>query len=206
VNLTDYLDTGLFLDTRPVRALLRELAGGKRFLNLFCYTGTATVHAAAGGAAATVSVDLSNTYLAWARRNLEVNGFRGRAHELERADCREWLRRERRRFDLVYLDPRPSRPRRRCGAPSTCSATTGSSSATPCTCSPRGEPSSSAPTCAASASTGGGGRARVRGDHPPDDPPRLRGQSRIHRCWLLRAPDAAPGRPGAKTRRVRERT
>jgi 23S rRNA (guanine2445-N2)-methyltransferase / 23S rRNA (guanine2069-N7)-methyltransferase len=105
VNLTDYLDTGLFLDTRPVRALLRAAADGRRFLNLFCYTGTATVHAAAGGAVATVSVDLSPTYLDWARRNLGENGFAGPRHEFVRADCREWLQRERRRFDLIYLDP-----------------------------------------------------------------------------------------------------
>ena len=105
VNFTDYLDTGLFLDTRPVRALLRTLAAGKSFLNLFCYTGTATVAAAAGGARTTVSVDLSQTYLAWAQRNLRLNGFGGRAHELVRADCREWLRQERRRFGLIYLDP-----------------------------------------------------------------------------------------------------
>ncbi|HWR96800.1 MAG TPA: bifunctional 23S rRNA (guanine(2069)-N(7))-methyltransferase RlmK/23S rRNA (guanine(2445)-N(2))-methyltransferase RlmL, partial [Candidatus Methanoperedens sp.] len=105
VNFTDYLDTGLFLDTRPVRALLRSLAAGKSFLNLFCYTGTATVAAAAGGARATVSVDLSQTYLDWARRNLRLNGFGGRAHELVRADAREWLRSARRRFDLIYLDP-----------------------------------------------------------------------------------------------------
>jgi len=105
VNFTDYLDTGLFLDTRPVRALLRSLAAGKDFLNLFCYTGTATVAAAAGGARSTVSVDLSQTYLAWAQRNLRLNGFGGQVHELVRADCREWVRRERRRFGLIYLDP-----------------------------------------------------------------------------------------------------
>ncbi len=105
VNFTDYLDTGLFLDTRPVRALLRTLAAEKDFLNLFCYTGTASVAAAAGGARSTVSVDLSQTYLGWAERNLKLNGFGGRAHELARGDCREWLRRERRRFGLIYLDP-----------------------------------------------------------------------------------------------------
>jgi len=105
VNFADYLDTGLFLDTRPVRTLLRTLAAGKDVLNLFCYTGTATVCAAAGGARSTVSVDLSQTYLGWAQRNLKLNGFGGRAHELVRADCREWVRRERRRFGLIYLDP-----------------------------------------------------------------------------------------------------
>ncbi len=104
VNLADYLDTGLFLDHRPVRAMIREMASGTRFLNLFCYTGTATVAAAAGGARSTVSVDLSATYLDWARRNLEANGFGGRRHELVRADCRRWLEDERRRFDLILLD------------------------------------------------------------------------------------------------------
>lgn len=105
VNLTDYLDTGLFLDHRPTRAMIGNLAGGKRFLNLFCYTGTATVHAARGGAARTTSVDMSAAYLDWARRNLELNGIRGRAHNLVRADCVEWLRDCSERYDLIFLDP-----------------------------------------------------------------------------------------------------
>ncbi len=106
VNFTDYLDTGLFLDHRLTRALIQELARGKRFLNLFGYTGTATVHAAVGGAMATTTVDLSRTYLDWARRNLELNGFaRGKGHELVQADCLEWLGGERGRYDLIFLDP-----------------------------------------------------------------------------------------------------
>lgn len=109
VNFTDYLDTGIFLDHRPVRQLIHELAAGRRFLNLFGYTGTATVMAAAGGAVATVTVDLSKTYLDWARRNLALNGFADRAHELVQADCRQWLAREAAtrpgRFDLIFLDP-----------------------------------------------------------------------------------------------------
>lgn len=106
VNFTDYLDTGLFLDHRPVRARIRELAAGRRFLNLFCYTGAATVCAAAGGAAATTSVDLSRTYLDWARRNLEVNGIRGDAHRLVQEDCLAWLAEDDgERYDLVFLDP-----------------------------------------------------------------------------------------------------
>ncbi len=109
VNFTDYLDTGLFLDHRPIRALIRELAGGTRFLNLFAYTGTASVYAASGGAASTTSVDLSATYLEWARRNLHLNGFRGPRHDLIQADCLAWLSREAaaasRRFDLIFLDP-----------------------------------------------------------------------------------------------------
>ena len=74
VNFTDYLDTGIFLDHRPIRTLIQALAKDKRFLNLFCYTGTASVYAAAGGALSTVSVDASNSYLAWAQKNLEING------------------------------------------------------------------------------------------------------------------------------------
>ncbi|HEY5529287.1 MAG TPA: class I SAM-dependent methyltransferase, partial [Thermoleophilia bacterium] len=92
VNLTDYLDTGLFLDHRLTRALIRELAPGRRFLNLFAYTGTATVYAAAGEAASTTTVDLSANYLEWARRNLELNNLDGPQHHLVQADCLVWLR------------------------------------------------------------------------------------------------------------------
>ncbi len=106
VNFTDYLDTGLFLDHRIVRQRIGELAAGKRFLNLFGYTGTATVYAAAGAAAQTLTLDLSRTYLDWARRNLELNRLRVPAHALERADCVEWLAGDDgRRFDLAFLDP-----------------------------------------------------------------------------------------------------
>jgi 23S rRNA (guanine2445-N2)-methyltransferase / 23S rRNA (guanine2069-N7)-methyltransferase len=108
VNFTDYLDTGLFLDHRLTRARLREAAGDKRFLNLFAYTGSATVYAAAGRARETTTVDMSATYLDWAQRNLAVNGFSGAQHELVQADCIAWLRTavaERRRFDLIFLDP-----------------------------------------------------------------------------------------------------
>jgi len=105
VNLTDYLDTGLFLDHRITREMIGSMAAGKRFLNLFCYTGAATVHAALGGAQSTVSVDLSATYLEWTGRNLELNGIRGVKHRLEQADCREWVRSCGDRFDLIFLDP-----------------------------------------------------------------------------------------------------
>ena len=109
VNFEDYLDTGLFLDHRPTRMLIQREAKGKRFLNLFAYTGTATVHAAVGGAKATTSVDLSNTYMSWARRNLTLNGFSGNAHELIQADCLDWLEDQaamgQRRYDLIFLDP-----------------------------------------------------------------------------------------------------
>jgi 23S rRNA (guanine2445-N2)-methyltransferase / 23S rRNA (guanine2069-N7)-methyltransferase len=108
VNFEDYLDTGLFLDQRITRGRLRDAAGGVRFLNLFGYTGTATVYAAAGGAAASTTVDLSGTYLAWAHRNLAHNGLATRAHELVRAECRSWLEQAAggaARYDLVFLDP-----------------------------------------------------------------------------------------------------
>jgi 23S rRNA (guanine2445-N2)-methyltransferase / 23S rRNA (guanine2069-N7)-methyltransferase len=108
VNLTGYLDTGLFLDHRMTRARLRAAASGVRFLNLFAYTGSASVYAAAGGARSTTSVDMSATYVEWARRNLAENGFTSARHELVRADCIAWLESaaaERRRFDLIFLDP-----------------------------------------------------------------------------------------------------
>jgi len=107
VNFTDYLDTGLFLDHRPTRSLIRGLASGRRFLNLFGYTGAASVYAAAGGASSTLTVDLSRTYLDWARRNLALNGYAGPRHSLVQADCLEWLRDPGTRgtFDLIFLDP-----------------------------------------------------------------------------------------------------
>jgi 23S rRNA (guanine2445-N2)-methyltransferase / 23S rRNA (guanine2069-N7)-methyltransferase len=107
VNLTDYLDTGLFLDHRTTRQLIRDSAGGKRFLNLFAYTGSATVYAAAGGATSTTTVDLSQTYLEWARRNLDLNGFSGPEHSFIRADCVEWLASGAARagtYDLIFMD------------------------------------------------------------------------------------------------------
>ncbi|OHV09921.1 bifunctional 23S rRNA (guanine(2069)-N(7))-methyltransferase RlmK/23S rRNA (guanine(2445)-N(2))-methyltransferase RlmL [Kushneria phosphatilytica] len=105
VNLRDYLDTGLFLDHRPVRRWLGTHAKGQRFLNLFCYTATATVHAALGGARSSVSVDLSNTYLDWARENFRLNHLDERRHQLVRADCLQWLAQARDSFDLIFLDP-----------------------------------------------------------------------------------------------------
>lgn len=105
VNLFDYLDTGLFLDHRPARARLRGLAAGRDVLNLFCYTGTATVHAAAGGARSTTSVDLSATYLEWAARNLKLNGLGGAQNRLVQADVMAWLAAERGRYDVVFCDP-----------------------------------------------------------------------------------------------------
>ncbi|MGH8297250.1 MAG: bifunctional 23S rRNA (guanine(2069)-N(7))-methyltransferase RlmK/23S rRNA (guanine(2445)-N(2))-methyltransferase RlmL, partial [Steroidobacteraceae bacterium] len=110
VNFDNYLDTGLFLDHRITRARLRQAAAGRRFLNLFAYTGAATVYATAGGAAATTSIDMSRTYLDWAQRNLARNiaAAAPAAHEFVQADCLEWLRedaRSRERYDLIFLDP-----------------------------------------------------------------------------------------------------
>jgi 23S rRNA (guanine2445-N2)-methyltransferase / 23S rRNA (guanine2069-N7)-methyltransferase len=108
VNFSDYLDTGLFLDHRITRARLREAAAGKRFLNLFAYTGSATVYAASGGARETTTVDMSATYLEWAQRNLAVNGFSGPSHRFVREDCISWLKTavaERQSYDLIFLDP-----------------------------------------------------------------------------------------------------
>jgi 23S rRNA (guanine2445-N2)-methyltransferase / 23S rRNA (guanine2069-N7)-methyltransferase len=105
VNLFDHLDTGLFLDHRPARQRVRELARGKRFLNLFCYTASASVHAAAAGAATTTNVDLSATYLEWAARNFTLNAFAGERHQLVQADVMAWLRHDVGSYDLVFVDP-----------------------------------------------------------------------------------------------------
>lgn len=105
VNLTDYLDTGLFIDHRPIRARIAGAAAGKRFLNLFGYTGTVTVMAAWGGAVTTTTVDLSNTYLQWTRLNLSLNGFSGPTHETIKADCLEWIQENKKTYDLIFLDP-----------------------------------------------------------------------------------------------------
>ncbi|EKN44655.1 MULTISPECIES: bifunctional 23S rRNA (guanine(2069)-N(7))-methyltransferase RlmK/23S rRNA (guanine(2445)-N(2))-methyltransferase RlmL [Pseudomonas syringae group] len=104
VNLTDYLDTGLFLDHRPMRMRIQREAAGKRFLNLFAYTATASVHAAKGGARSTTSVDLSRTYLDWARRNLSLNGFSDK-NRLEQSDVTVWLQACREEYDLIFIDP-----------------------------------------------------------------------------------------------------
>jgi 23S rRNA (guanine2445-N2)-methyltransferase / 23S rRNA (guanine2069-N7)-methyltransferase len=104
VNLTDYLDTGLFLDHRPMRMRIQREAAGKRFLNLYSYTGTASVHAAKGGARTTTSVDLSKTYLDWARRNLSLNGFSDK-NRLEQGDVMAWLDACRDEYDLIFIDP-----------------------------------------------------------------------------------------------------
>ena len=105
VNLTDYLDTGLFLDHRIARRMLGQMSKGKDFLNLFAYTGSASVHAGLGGARSTTTVDMSRTYLEWAERNLRLNGLTGRAHRLMQADVLGWLRESDEQFDLIFIDP-----------------------------------------------------------------------------------------------------
>ena len=107
VNLTDYLDTGLFLDHRPIRTEIEQLAKDKDVLNLFCYTATASVHAAVGGANSTTSVDMSQTYLNWGRRNLVLNGLPENNHSFVQADCLKWLEENqgKARYDLIFMDP-----------------------------------------------------------------------------------------------------
>ncbi len=105
VNLTDYLDTGLFLDHRPLRRIIANEVAGKRFLNLFCYTAAVTVQAALGGASESLSVDMSNTYLDWARDNFQLNGMNVYQHRVQRADCTEWLHDNDEPFDVILLDP-----------------------------------------------------------------------------------------------------
>ncbi|MDP2099472.1 MAG: bifunctional 23S rRNA (guanine(2069)-N(7))-methyltransferase RlmK/23S rRNA (guanine(2445)-N(2))-methyltransferase RlmL [Methylobacter sp.] len=108
VNFEDYLDTGLFLDHRPIRMMIQQQAKGKHFLNLFAYTGSATVHAAVGGAKSTTTVDMSNTYLNWAKKNLALNVSEGN-HEFIQADCLDWLEQQAAQpgklYDLIFLDP-----------------------------------------------------------------------------------------------------
>lgn len=105
VNLFDYLDTGLFLDHRPMRLRIADEARDTRFLNLFGYTGAATVHAAVGGARTTTTVDLSATYLQWCADNLAVNGIGGAKHRLVQADALQWLEAEDAQYDLIFCDP-----------------------------------------------------------------------------------------------------
>ena len=104
VNLQDYLDTGLFLDHRPTRLRIANMAKGKDFLNLFCYTATASVHAALGGAKSTTSVDMSKTYLAWGEDNFAENGIKGK-HEFIQQDCIKWLQHAHEMYDLIFIDP-----------------------------------------------------------------------------------------------------
>lgn len=107
VNLTDYLDTGLFLDHRITRKMVRNTCANKRVLNLFCYTGSFSVYAAAGSASSVTSVDLSKTYLAWAEDNLTINLFKDKkAYQFIHADVKQFLKTlQPNSFDLVIMDP-----------------------------------------------------------------------------------------------------
>ncbi|ORU92423.1 MAG: 23S rRNA (guanine(2445)-N(2))/(guanine(2069)-N(7))-methyltransferase [Cycloclasticus sp. symbiont of Bathymodiolus heckerae] len=108
VNFKDYLDTGLFLDHRPIRQWIHDNANGKQFLNLFAYTGSVTVHAALGGATTSTTVDMSKTYLDWAKNNFELNKLNLDKHQLVRANCMEWLDtaiQEQRKYELIFIDP-----------------------------------------------------------------------------------------------------
>ena len=99
------MDTGLFLDHRITRELIKKYSAGKRVLNLFAYTGTATVYAAAGGAETTTSVDMSRTYVSWAGKNLELNGFDKSIHKVVQAECLAWTSKCNDQYDLIFLDP-----------------------------------------------------------------------------------------------------
>ena len=108
VNLDKYLDTGLFLDHRNTRQKIGNIAAGKRFLNLFAYTGSFSVYAATGGALFSETVDLSNTYLQWAQRNFELNELDMQAHQIVRADVFQYLQKaveDHKQFDLIVMDP-----------------------------------------------------------------------------------------------------
>lgn len=105
VNLTDYLDTGLFLDHRITRKMIGEMSKDKDFLNLFAYTGTASVYAGLGGARSTTTVDMSNTYLDWAKKNMQQNNLQGRDHRFVQEDCFAYLRQNHDQFDLIFVDP-----------------------------------------------------------------------------------------------------
>ena len=105
VNLFDYLDTGLFLDHRLARRFIQENASGKRVLNLFSYTGSASVHAAIGGAKSITTVDMSKTYLKWAEENFAINGLKNPRFRFEQADCLKWLEHAQGQYDLIFLDP-----------------------------------------------------------------------------------------------------
>jgi 23S rRNA (cytosine1962-C5)-methyltransferase len=107
INLTDYLDAGLFLDHRQTRAMVKAESEGKKVLNLFCYTGSFSVYAASGGASRVDSVDLSNTYLSWAEENMKENGlYNSEKHKFIQADVKQWLWEDHPfKYDLIVLDP-----------------------------------------------------------------------------------------------------
>lgn len=105
LNLQDYLDTGLFLDHRLTRKLVGEKSKGRDVLNLFAYTGTASVHAALGGAKSVTTVDMSNTYLNWAQDNFTLNGLSGRQYQFIQSDCLQWINDCQDKYDLIFIDP-----------------------------------------------------------------------------------------------------
>ena len=111
VNFEDYLDTGLFLDHRPIRQTIQQQCQGKHFLNLFAYTGTASVHAALGGALSTTTLDMSKTYLKWAKRNMDLNKVSQGKHYFIQENCIDWLHNTasqaviRQKYDVIFLDP-----------------------------------------------------------------------------------------------------
>ncbi|MFR3091648.1 MAG: class I SAM-dependent methyltransferase [Eggerthella lenta] len=191
VDLAGYLDTGLFLDHRLTRELVGKKAEGKRFLNLFAYTGSASVHAAGGGAKSTATVDLSQTYLDWAARNMAANGFEGEQHTFERGDTMAWIteaRRTGRRFDLVFVDPptfsnSKAMGKRTWDAARPCGAA--HRRVAPAVGRGRGRVLVQPPFV--QARRGGAGCTRhARGHHGADHSPRLRTQPRIHKCYLVK--------------------
>ena len=113
INMYDYIDTGLFLDHRKTRQLVKTLANKRSFLNLFAYTGSATVYAAAGGASSTTTVDMSNTYLNWAKENMSLNGYADnvyaqKKHRFIREDCLKWMQQaidDKQKYQLIFIDP-----------------------------------------------------------------------------------------------------
>ncbi len=104
VNAFDYLDTGLFLDHRITRQLVQQQAKGKDVLNLFAYTGSVSVHAALGGANSVTTVDMSNTYIDWAKDNFKLNKLTG-AYDFVQADCLTWIKQHQGQYDLIFIDP-----------------------------------------------------------------------------------------------------
>jgi 23S rRNA (cytosine1962-C5)-methyltransferase len=206
VNLSDYLDTGLFLDHRPTRALVKENSRGRRVLNLFSYTGSFSVYAAAGGASSATSVDISNTYLSWAERNMELNGFSASNHPLVRADVPSFLddaAAAGMRWDLIIADP----------------PTFSNSKKAPRDFDINEDWPALLSSCMELLSPGGllffsTNSRRLRWDpalcpFPWSDigtatiPPDFR-DSRIHRCWLCRAPGTEPPNPASAARRPDE--
>ncbi|CAL4323131.1 bifunctional 23S rRNA (guanine(2069)-N(7))-methyltransferase RlmK/23S rRNA (guanine(2445)-N(2))-methyltransferase RlmL [Buchnera aphidicola] len=105
VNLTDYLDTGIFFDKRLIRKLITNISYGKDFLNLFSYTGTASVAAASGGARSTTTIDISKTYIKWSMKNMSINHFTSNNHIFIQQDCLDWLKISNKKFDLIFVNP-----------------------------------------------------------------------------------------------------